>query len=166
MKSLKLYTYILFLLIFTCDLDARNHNVNGKYLVGGINFISVAFSSAASQHSPAFIATFPSSKTGPKHKKNQANKDYLFSSDDISVSNVYPNPANDYVQFDYALNNRDVQAYIVVHDVLGGNIGEFPLPAYDRQLKIPTSNINPGVYFYTLRLGNENVITKKMVIRR
>ena len=43
---------------------------------------------------------------------------------------------------------------------------EFILKPLEKELKIPTIEYNPGVYFYTLYIDGEGVITKKLVIRR
>ncbi len=91
---------------------------------------------------------------------------FLLNNKDIKISNLYPNPVNNYAIFDYSFNNRNSKAKIILHNVLGGIVGEFDLTPFENKLKITTSELNPGVYFYTLQLDNDNLITKKMVIRR
>jgi hypothetical protein len=93
-------------------------------------------------------------------------KGFLFHNRDIKISNLYPNPVNNYANFDYNLSNRNDKAKIILHNVLGGIVGEYDLPFFENKLNIPTSDLNPGVYFYTLQLDSKNLITKKMIIRR
>lgn len=93
-------------------------------------------------------------------------KKLLFHNKDIQISNVYPNPVSNHAFINYTLTSKRNQAQIIIHNVLGGIVGEYELPSYDTKIKISTAELNPGVYFYTLRLDNNNVITKKMVIKR
>ncbi|MEL7001670.1 MAG: T9SS type A sorting domain-containing protein [Bacteroidota bacterium] len=90
----------------------------------------------------------------------------IFSSAQIKINEVYPNPANEYAIFDYNLLDEDVDAKIIMHNVLGSIVGEYELSFLETKLKVITENMNPGVYFYTLNLDNEGIMTKKMIIRR
>lgn len=90
----------------------------------------------------------------------------IFSSPDVKINEVYPNPANEFAIFDYNLTNEDIEAKIVMHNVLGSIVGEYELVYLETKLKIITENMNPGVYFYTLYIDNDGMMTKKMVIRK
>lgn len=90
----------------------------------------------------------------------------LFFNDDISVSNIYPNPINELALFDFSVKNPSIKPKIILHNVLGSVVGEYALNEYDNKLKIYTQSFNPGVYFYTLSIDNQNLITKKFVIKR
>lgn len=92
--------------------------------------------------------------------------DILFYDNSISVSNIYPNPINDIAIFDYSLKDPKVKAKIILHNVLGGIVEEHPLSELESKLKIYTKSFSPGVYFYTLNVDNQNIITKKFVIKR
>lgn len=93
-------------------------------------------------------------------------KGLLFYNEDIRISEVYPNPIDDFAQFDYNLINPNSKAKIIIHNVLGTVIGEYPLFGYENSLKISTQHFTPGVYFYTLHIDNSNLMTKKMVVKR
>src|SRR5690606_28648672 len=86
--------------------------------------------------------------------------DILFYDNSISVSNIYPNPINDIAIFDYSLKDPKVKAKIILHNVLGGIVEEHPLSELESKLKIYTKSFSPGVYFYTLNVDNQNIITK------
>ena len=90
----------------------------------------------------------------------------LYTSNDIKLNEVYPNPVKDFAVVDYQITNPDVKAKIVLHNVLGSMVGEFELPVFEKQLKISAEEYNPGVYFYTLYLDGDGIVTKKLVIRR
>lgn len=90
----------------------------------------------------------------------------LFFNDDLTVSNVYPNPINEVALFDFSIKNPVKKSKIVLHNVLGGVVGEYSLNEHENNLKIYTQSFKPGVYFYTLNIDNQNLITKKFVIKR
>lgn len=90
----------------------------------------------------------------------------LYSSSDIKLNEVYPNPVKEFAIVDYEITNPDVKAKIVLHNVLGSMVGEFELPVLEKELKISATEYNPGVYFYTLYLDGDGMVTKKLVIRR
>lgn len=90
----------------------------------------------------------------------------LFFNEDISVSNIYPNPINEIALFDFSVKSSTIKPKIILHNVLGSVVGEYVLNEYDNKLKIYTQSFNPGVYFYTLNIDNQNLVTKKFVIKR
>ncbi|UII34913.1 T9SS type A sorting domain-containing protein [Fulvivirga ulvae] len=94
------------------------------------------------------------------------NKKAIFSSDEVHINDVYPNPVVDFAIIDYNLLHEDTHAKIVIHNVLGSIIGEHELAYLETKLKINTEEFNPGVYFYTLYIDNDGVMTRKLVVRK
>lgn len=90
----------------------------------------------------------------------------LYSSLAVDLSDVYPNPVNEYAIFDYKIKNDSKEAKIIIHNVLGSIAGEYKLNPFERQLKVSVEDYNPGVYFYSLYIDNEGVATKKLVVRK
>lgn len=90
----------------------------------------------------------------------------LYSSINVELSDVYPNPVNETAVFDYKIKNDSKEAKIIIHNVLGVVAGEYKLNPFERQLKISVEHFNPGVYFYSLYIDNEGVATKKLVVRK
>lgn len=90
----------------------------------------------------------------------------IYNSRYITVQDVYPNPATDHAFVDYRVLQDQVAARIVVHSVLGNTMGEYELPSFESQAKILTGNLNPGIYFYTLYIDGEAVMTRKLVVKR
>ena len=90
----------------------------------------------------------------------------LYSSKDLELSDVYPNPVSKTAIFDYLIKDNSKEAKIVIHNVLGSVAGEYILSPYESKLSIEVDPFNPGVYFYTLYLDNEGVATKKLVVRK
>ena len=85
------------------------------------------------------------------------NSDF-FSTKKISF---YPNPVNDvfFIKFDFTPSEK---YSVLVFDTLG----KFQISFLDTQqdvIKIDTSDFKAGVYFVEFRLGNEVILTKKIV---
>ncbi len=85
---------------------------------------------------------------------------------DISVGSVYPNPSNRVAQIDYEFQNPSALAKISINSFIGNPIAEFQLDPYQKSLVINVSDLNPGVYFYTLFVDNKNIMTKKFVVKK
>lgn len=87
-------------------------------------------------------------------------KDYLF--------NAYPNPAANAVTIPfYVLNEGGVE--IAVTDVTGKVVKRISKPSVQNGLNEATINLedlNNGVYFYTYRLNNQIVGTRKFVVSK
>jgi hypothetical protein len=89
----------------------------------------------------------------------------LFSNEKISISSIYPNPASSYASIDYNLMNQNDQAKIILCNVLGNVVGEYPLVKDAKRLYISTQELSSGVYFYTLSVQGKSLITKKLIIK-
>jgi hypothetical protein len=93
-------------------------------------------------------------------------KHIIFSSSDILLKEIYPNPVTDVAYIEYNLLDDRVKAKIVIHNILGNNIEEYPLPADENKVKIRADALTAGIYFYTLYLDNEGVITRKLILKK
>lgn len=91
--------------------------------------------------------------------------DNLFSNEWLTVSNVYPNPASDYAEFDYTMKSSDREAKIIICNILGNPISEYSLDKNDRKLRINTRDMPTSVYFYRLAIDGNSVATKKLLVR-
>ncbi len=90
----------------------------------------------------------------------------LLKNRNIQISNVYPNPVREFAAIDYNILDDDKDIKIVLHNVLGGIVHEYELSTREHSLVIRTEDLNPGVYFYSVYIDNDNVITKKFIIKR
>lgn len=93
-------------------------------------------------------------------------KALVFRSKDITLHDVYPNPAIDQAFFDYQIHNETIKAKVVVHNILGSPVGNYDLPFVEQKVKIQTEELPAGVYFYTLYLDNDGVLTRKLIVRK
>jgi hypothetical protein len=89
-----------------------------------------------------------------------------FNHKDIELGGVYPNPATRVAQLDYKIKNPAVNARVVVNSFIGNPIYDFRLDPLHNTLEINVTDLNPGVYFYTIIIDNKNIVTKKLVVKR
>jgi len=85
---------------------------------------------------------------------------------DIKIGSVFPNPSDRIAQIDYEIKNPNVNARIVVNSFIGNPVFDFTLDPKQNSVVINVSDLNPGVYLYTLILDNQNIITKKFVVKK
>lgn len=90
----------------------------------------------------------------------------LFSQDGLQVGNAYPNPATTEATIDYTLPSIDGTARITVHNLLGNKLLEAELKPDQTNLKLSTDRLNNGIYFYSLYLNGQEMVTKKLVVRK
>ncbi|MFN8356864.1 MAG: T9SS type A sorting domain-containing protein [Spirosomataceae bacterium] len=89
----------------------------------------------------------------------------LFSNDKITISNIYPNPANESAMVDYVVSPSVTEAKLVFYNVLGSPVNSYVLDKNERKLSIRTSEYDNGIYFYQLYLDGKTLATKKLLIR-
>jgi hypothetical protein len=83
----------------------------------------------------------------------------------VKVSNIYPNPANDYAYLDYTVNGNFNSANVSFFNLLGKQVSEYPLSKSSEKLKINTSNWESGIYMYQLIIDGKKITTKKLLVR-
>ncbi len=98
-------------------------------------------------------------------EKIRSSDEQLYSSDRITVSNVYPNPASDFAELDYTIQGSVRDAKVIIYNVLGSPVAEYVLDKSDRKLRINTREMPTSVYFYQLAVDGKKVATKKMLVR-
>jgi hypothetical protein len=85
---------------------------------------------------------------------------------DIDIGEAYPNPSSRTAQLNYKIKNPNAHARVVVNSFIGNPIYDFRLDPNQSTLVIPVTDLNPGVYFYTLIIDNKNIVTKKLVVKK
>jgi hypothetical protein len=98
--------------------------------------------------------------------EEKAKKQSIYTSKYITIKDVYPNPVVDHALVDYKILNEQVKAKIIIHNILGNNQGEYELSSGENLLRIPTDDLSAGIYFYTLYINEEGVLTCKIVVRK
>lgn len=90
----------------------------------------------------------------------------LFENEVIRISKIYPNPASEQVGFSYHLNDHQADARIILRNILGKEIATFRLESSSEKLNIPVREYVSGMYFYTLSVNGQNIITRKFLVKR
>ncbi len=93
-------------------------------------------------------------------------KSSIYTSRFITIHDVYPNPITDHANIDYQLHNDRVKTKIVIHNILGNALSEYELSYADSKIKILADQFSAGIYFYTLYIDNEGVMTRKIIVKK
>ena len=94
-----------------------------------------------------------------------SSEDRLFSSDKLTVSNIYPNPADDFANIDYVINPQVGETKITFYNVLGNEMKEEILDKDQKKVRISTREWNNGIYLYQLSSEGKSLVTKKLLVR-
>lgn len=94
-----------------------------------------------------------------------ASTEKLFHNERLTVSNLFPNPANDHTKADYVVSSVGGQAKLSFFNALGNPVGDFALDRSEHRLQINTSEWPNGMYFYQLSLDGRTLATKKLLVR-
>ena len=83
-----------------------------------------------------------------------------------SISEIYPNPARYFVNLDYQLTSKVNSARVKVFNLLGATVKEAVMETGNGQLKLDVSDLENGIYFYSVLINGDIYKTKKFVIQR
>jgi hypothetical protein len=83
----------------------------------------------------------------------------------ISVSNIYPNPAMNFVNMDYDLPAEVKTASVKIVNLLGSVMMEQQVDVDNSNMRMNISNLDGGIYFYSLLVNGEIYSTKKLIVR-
>jgi hypothetical protein len=83
----------------------------------------------------------------------------------ITFSDIYPNPADNSSFIDYSISSAFSNAQAKVIDLLGNEV--LLVPVYERngKIRINTSNLTSGIYFYSMTIDGKAMFTKKLIVR-
>ena len=98
--------------------------------------------------------------------EEKAEKESIYSSRFVTIHDVYPNPVVDQAVVDYKILNDRIKAKLVVHNLLGNVVGEYSLPILENFVRVKTDDLSAGIYFYTLYVDDESVMTRKLIVRK
>jgi hypothetical protein len=87
----------------------------------------------------------------------------------IELGTNFPNPARDHTNIPLFIPVLNMKGAITltISDLSGKTIRKISLPDMqkgEQLIRINTSDLNPGVYFYTLRIGGALHVSKRMVV--
>ncbi len=83
----------------------------------------------------------------------------------VQFDNIYPNPASNYVNINYSLVPEVNQGSVRLTNLLGALVSETPIDLNSNSVKIDVSNLDGGIYFYSVVLNGEILHSKKLIIK-
>lgn len=85
----------------------------------------------------------------------------------VFLGNVYPNPADNVAHFDYEIIDPNItdRVKIEIFNLLGSKISEIALKSEAGTARLLTSDLDEGLYFYSLFINDDVVSTQKLIIR-
>ncbi len=84
--------------------------------------------------------------------------------DNVQLSQAYPNPANAYAFFNFSIPGNITNANLVISNLLGAVVMEVPVSGSNGKVRINTSDLNNGIYFGSLKIGNQITSTHRLVV--
>jgi Secretion system C-terminal sorting domain len=91
----------------------------------------------------------------------------FFTVEGLTISNIYPNPADDAGNFDYLFSgNNYKEVKIDFFNVLGSPMNvSVALEKFDRKARVSLKEFPNGFYFYQLIADGKTLATKKLLVR-
>jgi len=83
----------------------------------------------------------------------------------VRFENIYPNPATDYVNINYTLVSGVKEGSVRISNLLGAVVSETPIDINSNTVRMDVSNLEGGIYFYSVVLNGEILHSKKLIIR-
>ena len=83
----------------------------------------------------------------------------------MRVSEIYPNPATNFVNIDYDIPSEVNEASIKIVNILGSVVKEQEVNTGVNKVRMSISELVGGIYFYSLIINDEIYSTKKLIVR-
>lgn len=81
------------------------------------------------------------------------------------VSEIFPNPATNFVSINYTLTPQVNSASVKVINLLGKVVKETRIEMGSNKVRLDVSDLSSGVYFYSVVINEEIYKTKKLVVK-
>ncbi|MEZ5197324.1 MAG: T9SS type A sorting domain-containing protein [Bacteroidales bacterium] len=82
----------------------------------------------------------------------------------VTLSEPYPNPANDFVSFDYELESPQA-VDVKIYSLVGSLVQEYSINNGFGNLRINTDRYVEGLYFFSLYAGGKELKSGKFIVR-
>ncbi|MDD3878259.1 MAG: T9SS type A sorting domain-containing protein [Bacteroidales bacterium] len=81
----------------------------------------------------------------------------------VDFSNPYPNPANGFVKFNYNIPYQFSNAALTIRNLIGSTVKEIEISDSQGKLNIIIDDLKEGIYFYSLIVDNNVILTRKFI---
>ena len=96
-------------------------------------------------------------------------QNYGVSVEEITADEVtlraYPNPTTNKLTINYSIDGNTANAKLGVFDIVGKNVKSYPLAGDKNQLTIDVSDLNSGVYFYSIMVEGKAIKTERVIVK-
>jgi hypothetical protein len=137
--------------------DTNFYDFSGHYksygLVGVTSIRYVFYDETNTNDSVCFIAHYNSFPEAVENQNRNAN-----------FIKVYPNPADKVANFSYSIGSFS-QASLVIRNLLGTSVKTYALDKSEGNVSLRTSDIEDGIYFYSLIVNGETRSSHKLIIK-
>ena len=82
---------------------------------------------------------------------------------EYTISEPYPNPANDFVKFDYNLN-QSLDCQLKLYSLVGSLVKEIKITDQSGTLQINMDQLEEGFYFYILSSSDKELKTGRFIV--
>jgi len=82
------------------------------------------------------------------------------------VSELYPNPATSFIAFDYQFTPKVKEASVKVFNLMGAEVKGTSLDNNGSKMRMDVSDLNNGIYFYTIYINGDAYKTRKLVVQK
>jgi hypothetical protein len=82
---------------------------------------------------------------------------------EFTLSEPYPNPANDFVKFDYDLNH-DFSGQIKIYSLVGSLVKEMKITDQSGTIEVNTDKFEEGFYFYVFSSSGKEIKTGRFIV--
>ena len=134
----------------------NNSDFSRHYLPGGVVGIStiryVFFNDADPNDSACVNVNYSTYPQG------------LTSHSDVFSASAYPNPADQHVNFSFAVPGNS-GATLIIRNLLGNAVKDILIPGTSGKLNVYTGDLAEKVYFYSVLMNGKPQFTKKLVVR-
>ncbi len=84
----------------------------------------------------------------------------------VFVSDPFPNPARGYTTIEYRLTPEVRSGRVIVRSLTGQVVQTIPINLASNSIRIDTSSLNAGMYFYSIELNNQAFVSKRLIVGR
>ena len=77
-----------------------------------------------------------------------------------------PNPAINFTTIPYELKQANTNAKIVLHNIIGNKVKEIEINDLKGNVQLDLSQLEEGIYFYSLQINQKLISSKKLIIER
>ena len=83
----------------------------------------------------------------------------------MRVSEIYPNPAENFVSINYDMPVEVELANVKIVNILGSVVKEQQIRTGNNKMTLDISDLNGGIYFYSIFVNGEIFSTKKLLVK-